>query len=81
MGTANQKENEWKTIFQFALIHTLGLALLLNVFSTVIMFSLGAGDQVSPIYKNALPVTFLLAVAYALFVGRKIQNRINFLQS
>lgn len=77
----NQNENEWKEIFDFALIHIVGVALVLNTFSTLTMFSLGAGAQVSSIYQAALPITFILAIWYSFFVGRKIQNYINLSKS
>jgi hypothetical protein len=72
----NQKENEWKEIFRFALINIVGVALVLNVFSNLTMLSLGAGEQISSIQLAVLPLTFILAISYSFVVGRKVQKHI-----
>jgi hypothetical protein len=70
----NQKENEWKDIFRFALINIAGVASILNVFSNVTMLSLGAGEQIPSIQLSVLPLTLILAISYSFVVGRKIKN-------
>jgi|TARA_B110000196_G_scaffold270305_1_gene245230 hypothetical protein len=70
----NQKENEWKDIFRFALINIAGVASILNVFSNVTMLSLGAGEQIPSIQLSVLPLTLILAISYSFVLGRKIKN-------
>jgi hypothetical protein len=70
------KESEWKEIFHFVLINMVGTASVLNVFFSLIMLSVGAGDQISPIYRDFLPLTFILAISYSFVIGRKVQKHI-----
>jgi len=71
------KENEWKIVFCFVFFHIIGAIVVVSVFNTLVMFSIGKGDLVLPIYKSIVPITFVLAIVYSFYVGRKIQSIIN----